>query len=691
MATIVPLRRTTPDTPVSDIPGIGPKYEALLGKLGIETARDLLYHLPWRYDDTRSLTPLRELRAGEVQTARVYVEHVTAPRKSPRQRQTLVEARFSDDTGSATAIWFGPQWVHTRLRPHTWVVVSGKVKYARNGGLQFSNPQFEEASDDQQHVGTLAPVYHETAKLSSARLREWIAPIVNQVATQLPDVLPDEIRRDEDLLSLVDAMRAMHLPSSDDEFNRGRERFAFEDLFLMHLAAERARRRRLDSEGVVIQYDVETAREFASALPFKLTDAQRVAGHQILQDLAAPGPMNRLLQGDVGSGKTAVAALAALMTNRAGFQAAVMAPTEILARQHAATLDALLTPLGLPPRLLVGSTTERARHEIIAALAGGHNALIVGTHALIEDDVVMQNLGLAVVDEQHRFGVAQRQRLRQKSGVMPNFLAMTATPIPRSLTLTLYGDVEVSELREMPPGRIPIETRVVEPFERDTAYAFVREHVQSGRQVFVICPLIEESDKLGAKSATAEHERLQNTVFPDLRVELLHGRMPAREKEARMARFASGDADILVSTSVVEVGVDVPNATVMFIEGAERFGLAQLHQFRGRVGRGLHRSYCLLFQGGVDDEGSERLAEVAATNDGFALAELDLRNRGPGDYAGLRQHGLPEMQAADLLDLVMSQRAKDAAIRVLDDDPRLQQHPLLTEVLTRYGDVFDLD
>jgi len=359
--------------------------------------------------------------------------------------------------------------------------------------------------------------------------------------------------------------------------------------------------------------------------------------------------MNRLLQGDVGSGKTVVAAMAALMTHHAGYQTAVMAPTEILARQHHATLDKLLTQHGLPPRLLVGSTSAAARREILAGLAGGHDSLIVGTHALIEDDVAMVNLGLVVVDEQHRFGVAQRRRLRQTSGAMPNYLAMTATPIPRSLSNTLYGDVDLSELRELPPGRRTVETRVVAPEARNSAYEFVRAEVRKGRQAFVICPLIEESDKLGARSATAEYERLSTTVFPDLRVELLHGRMPAREKAERMDRFVRGDADVLVATSVVEVGVDVPNATIMLIEGAERFGLAQLHQFRGRVGRDQHQSYCLLFEGGVDDEGSQRLAAVASTDSGFELAERDLQLRGPGQLVGLRQHGLPEMLAADLL------------------------------------------
>jgi ATP-dependent DNA helicase RecG len=688
--TIIPLRRLTPESPVTEIRGIGPDQQKRLEKLGIHRVRDLLFHLPFRYGDTRELTALRDLQAGSEHTSLVRVRHMTGPARSSQKRILLVKATLEDDTGQAGAVWFGPQFVEKHLHVGDTVVVHGKVELDRTG-LVFRNPEYEPARQDQRHVGTLAPVYHETAKLSSRQLRNLIEPLVFQLIPQLQDVLPPAVLAAEHLMPVGEALRAVHAPESLEEAEAGRQRIAYEELFLLHLAAERARRRRMHGAGVVIPYDVALARTFTRSLPFVLTGAQRVAAHQILTDMAEPGPMNRLLQGDVGSGKTVVAALAALMAHRAGRQIAVMAPTEILARQHAATLDALLTPHGLPPRLLVGSTSERARREIIAALAAGHDALIVGTHALIEDDVVMENLGLAVVDEQHRFGVAQRQRLRQKSGVMPNFLAMTATPIPRSLALTVYGDVDVSSLNEMPPGRIPVQTRVVSPLGRDSAYAFIREQVREGAQVFVICPLIEESDKLGAKSATAEHERLQREVFPDLRVDLLHGRMPARDKEQRMARFVAGDTDILVSTSVVEVGVDVANASVMLIEGAERFGLAQLHQFRGRVGRGTRPSYCLLFEGSVEAEGSGRLQFLATHTSGFDLAEEDLRERKPGDVVGLRQHGLPEMQAADLLDMALSMRARDAAGRVLDEDPALTAHPPLTAAMERYRDVFDLD
>jgi ATP-dependent DNA helicase RecG len=381
------------------------------------------------------------------------------------------------------------------------------------------------------------------------------------------------------------------------------------------------------------------------------------------------------------------------MAHLAGYQTAFMAPTEILARQHHATLTRLLEPHGISVRLLVGSTRQRARREVLAGVGAGHDTVLVGTHALIEDEVVLARLGLVVVDEQHRFGIVQRQRLRAKATLMPNFLAMTATPIPRSLALTMYGDVDSSEIRELPPGRTPVHTEVVAPYARDDAYAFVRGQVQQGRQAFVICPLIEESDKLEVRSAVQEYERLRDEVFPDLRVELLHGRMPGKEKDERMQRFATHQADILVSTSVVEVGVDVPNATVMMIEGAERFGLAQLHQFRGRVGRGGHASTCLLLQGSPDEGGSARLRMVAETSNGFDLAEIDLRLRGPGDVLSteMRQSGLPNVVVADLLDQAMTQRTQQAAARWLDMDPELSTHPPLTARMGRYADVYDLD
>ena len=679
-----------PETPVITLPGINTVRAAQLRRLGILTVRDLLLHLPRRYEDTRDVRPLAELHPGsDAQTVRARVRRISQ-RRSHRRHISLVEAVLEDDGAIAHAIWFNQPFLMGKLHEGDELLLSGKVDWSR-GGLTLRNPQFEPVVAGQRHVGRLAPVYPETQGLSSRWLRDHILRVL-PAADLLEEALPEEVRVDEDLPPLGLAVRLVHAPDDPEAAAEGRQRIAFDELFLLQLAARRARRRRMEEAGVVVPYDVEVARAFASSLPFRLTDAQRVAAHEILTDMAAPGPMNRLLQGDVGSGKTAVAAMAAMMAHAAGLQTLVMAPTEILARQHHAVLDRLLAPHGVAVRLLLGATGARVRREVLAGLASGQDTVAVGTHALIEDDVRPAALGLVVVDEQHRFGVAQRQRLRRKAVDIPNFLSMTATPIPRSLALTLYGDLDVSALRDMPPGRIPVNTLLVDPERRFEAYEFVRRQVQEGRQAFVICPLVEESDKLGVRSATAEWQRLSTEVFPDLRVELLHGRMPSRDKEARMARFAAGEADLLVATTVVEVGVDVANATVMMVEDAERFGLAQLHQLRGRVGRGEHAAHCLLLEGAAaDDAGRERLRAVAGTTSGFALAELDLRLRGPGDVVGLRQHGLPEMRAGDLLDLVLMERAAAAAERWLDEDPTLTAHPPLAEAMNGYRAVFDLD
>ncbi len=677
-----------PDTLVADLPGVKRDEAKRMARLGIVTVADLLLHLPRRYEDSREMVPLRELVLGKVQTARVRVRTIKGY-TSRNRHMPLVEATLEEGETSVGAIWFNQPYLVGQIKDGMTILVHGKVVRSLHG-LQFQNPVWERASGDPRHVGRLAAVYPETEKLSSRNLRRIVGQVIN-VADQIPDRLPPEVREAAGLMPVSAALRQVHLPDDEGTAGLARERLAFEELFLLQLAAERARRRRLGADGVVIAYDAELARAFVASLPFRLTDGQRRAAHQVLSDLARPGPMNRLLQGDVGSGKTVVAAMGVLLTARAGYQSVVMAPTEILAQQHHRTLESLLAPHGLSPRLLLGSTPARARREILDGLAGGHDPLVVGTHALIEDEVVLQALGLAVVDEQQRFGVAQRQRLRLKAQAVPNFLAMTATPIPRSLALTLYGDVDVSELRQMPPGRTPVETQVVPPDRREEAYAFVRDQVRDGRQVFVICPLIEESDKLGVKSVTAEHRQLSEEVFPELRVELLHGRMTTAEKTERMGRFARGEADLLVATSVVEVGVDVPNATVMIVEGAERFGLAQLHQLRGRVGRGGHRAYCLLFEGGMEEETVSRLEAVARSTSGFELAELDLKLRGPGDVVGFRQHGLPEMQAADLLDVALAQRAKTAAIAWLDRDPELTTYAPLSEAMHGYRAIFDLD
>lgn len=662
-----------------------------LHRLGLHTVHDLLFHFPRRHDDQRERVTLAQLAAGRAVTVEVRVAALR-PRRARYRPMPILEAEVVDDTGSASVIWFNQPHLAHLLHPGDRVTLHGKVKRVRRSGLQISNPDVERQTgpDRQSKVGVLVPTYPETARVTS----RWLGA---QIATLLPvadieeETLPRSVRDAEGLIPIARALRQVHFPDDQAGLAAARARFGFEELFFPQLAALLARRQRLARRGVRSPYRVEVAREFVASLPFRLTDDQRRAAHEILIDLDRPSPMNRLLQGDVGSGKTVVAAMAARMAIAAGHQVVLMAPTEILARQHHLTLRDLLMPAGIYPRLLVGSTGARQRRELLGGLASGADQLVVGTHALIEDEVPLPQLGLCIVDEQHRFGVAQRLQLREKAVANPDFLSMTATPIPRSLTLTLYGDLDVSQIRTPPPGRTPVLTRLVRPEERADAYAVIRAEVAAGRQGFIICPLIEDSAAAEARSATAEYERLRQEVLPDLRLVLLHGRLPAREKAERMQAFADHQFDLLVATSVVEVGVDVPNATFIGIEDAGHFGLAQLHQLRGRVGRGAHRSQCLLFLGEDEDQTARaRLQALVDNNDGFDLAEIDLRLRGAGDPYGLRQHGFPEMRVGDLLDEGLRERARSAAERVLAGDPELTDS-VLRRGIRGYRVVFEFD
>jgi ATP-dependent DNA helicase RecG len=496
---------------------------------------------------------------------------------------------------------------------------------------------------------------------------------VDYWTNRLPDYMPAAIRERNDLMALDQAVSHMHFPDDREHLVRARRRLAFDEFFVLQIGVLGQRQRWREQPGIPLPLDREALATFMQALPYTLTGAQERALDSILSDLAGEYPMSRLLQGDVGSGKTVVAMAAMYLTTLAGYQAAIMAPTEILAEQHYQNVSNLLGELGVRVALLTGSVPAVEKEAITAQIASGEIQVAVGTHALIQEDVDFYRLALAVVDEQHRFGVRQRALLRSK-GYQPHMLVMSATPIPRTLALTAYGDLDVSVIDEMPPGRQPIRTRWFMPGERERAYRFVRSQVEQGRQAYVICPLVEESDKIEAKSAIAEHERLQKTIYPDLRVGLLHGRLKGADKEAVMRAFGAGEVDVLVSTSVVEVGIDVPNATVMMIEGANRFGLAQLHQFRGRVGRGAHESYCILLSDTTTDLSEERLRAIEGTQDGFELAERDLQMRGPGDFFGTRQSGLPELQMASLGDTPLLELARREALALFEQDPTLS-HP----------------
>ena len=668
--------------------GLRPPTFARLEKLGVRTVGDALRHYPYRHHDFSRTVPVSQLRVGVEQTVRGTIDRATEVRMGRGGRMRSTEAWLSDDSGARVQlIWFNQPYLARQLPPGAEIAVSGSVRAFR-GRPTFDNPEFERISDQMAHTGRLVPVYHLTQGLPQRTVRALISGLLERFADRVPEPLPEVIRERHSLLGAVEALRQAHYPDSAEELAAARRRLAFDELLVLQLGVV-ARKRAWQEAGDAPVIDArDTAEAFLETLPYALTKAQRRALDDVLGDIGRNVPMARLLEGDVGSGKTVVALAAMLGAVAAGQQAVMMAPTEVLAEQHFRTICMLLAGESEPPLhgmvalpflpaplrvvLLTGSTRAKERRAALEAIAHGEAIIAVGTHALIQQGVEFRRLGLSVVDEQHRFGVMQRSALREKGG-SPHLLVMTATPIPRSLALTAYGDLDLSVIDELPAGRMPIETRWLPPMRRHEAFALLRREVEAGRQAFVICPLVEGSETVASRAATEEFERLRTREFPDLanRIVLLHGRMPAREKEAVMQQFAANEAAILVSTSVVEVGIDVPNATVMVIEGADRFGLAQLHQFRGRVGRGKHPSTCFLLADDPTPEAEERLSLVARTNDGFALAQADLELRGPGDTFGTRQSGLPSLHMASLLDAPLIAATRRQAEALLDADPQL--------------------
>ncbi len=683
-----PGRQPKLDSPATKARGVGPKRSARLKRLGVRTIRDLLYFLPRRYEDYSQLVPINRLQLGEQVTIIAQVKKASLRRT--RGGAPMLKAVLSDGTGAVEVTWFNQRYLANEITPGRQIVISGTVdEYL--GHLCFTSPEWEPLRDELLHTNRIVPVYPLTEGLRAKSLRRLMKRTVTYWARRLPDHLPSSVQHGEGLLDLESAILQAHFPSSWELLQRARQRLAFDELFVLQLALLRQRVEWRSEPGQAIPLRETVLQSLVGSLPYDLTAAQRLVLEQIVKDVQTDRPMTRLLQGDVGSGKTVVATAALALAAAAGAQAALMAPTELLAEQHYRTIADLLErglDVELEARLLTGSTPPAEREEITSRLVDGTLPIVVGTHALIQESVRFHNLVLAVVDEQHRFGVRQRAALRQK-GYNPHLLVMTATPIPRSLQLTVWGHMDVSIIDEMPPGRKPVVTRLVLPSERERAYAFVRTQIEEGRQVFVICPLVEESDALEAKAAVDEFERLREDIFPDLKLGLLHGRMGATEKELTMASFVRGGLDLLVATSVIEVGIDVPNASVMLIEGAERFGLAQLHQFRGRVGRGEHESYCLLISDSASDQARERLEAMEATTDGFVLARKDLEMRGPGEFLGTRQSGFSEavlsLELADVADLRLVQRAREAARRFFETDPQLADpaHRLLAQRVLR--------
>ena len=611
-------------TKIEQLKKVGPSYLKRLAQLKIKTIRDLFFHFPHRHDDFSQIIPISQLKEGQKATVQGKIAEIKNIRLF-HKRMVLTEGLIKDDSGTIKVIWFNQPYLTNTLKRGKAVDISGKLSFVKKT-LCFSNPAYEivDHKKETTHTGRLVPIYHETAGLSSRYLRYLIKPLLPLVA-QITDFLPEAIKKKFKLMGLAEAIKQIHFPDNSHLAEAARYRLGFDELFLIHLTTLKQKQKLNQEKAPIIPFEQKLIKSFVKGLPFKLTDDQRKAAWQIFQDLVKDRPMNRLLDGDVGSGKTVVAIMAGLAVAKAGYQVALMVPTEVLAKQHFETFKNFLEKEKIKVGLLTSSNKLKIDKKI---------DIIIGTHALIQKNVKFDNLALAIVDEQHRFGVAQRAALQEKT--IPHLLSMTATPIPRTLALTIYGDLDISLLKEMPKGRQKIITKIVAPIGRQKTYDFIKKQVKQKKQVFVICPLIDESDKLSVKSVNQEYKKLSEKVFPQLKIAMLHGKLKPKEKEEIMKKFKEGKIDILVSTSVVEVGIDVPTATVMMIEGADRFGLAQLHQFRGRIGRGKEQSYCFLFTDSPAKKTHQRLKAVLTTDDGFKLAEKDLKIRGPGNFSGIK-------------------------------------------------------
>lgn len=695
-------RRQSPtihlDSPIQYIKGVGPQRARLLGKLGIKTVRDALFYLPYRYEDRRNLKNIRNVTYGNLETIRgkiLSLNTTELPQRSfedrrGKKRLTILEMNISDGTGIIRAKWFNQPYLKNNFKRGQEIIISGIVKTSYYGsGPEIVNPEYELIEEDSDfiHTSRIVPVYRVTEGISTKVMRGIMYNILINVRDQIVDHLPEDIRKSCNLPSLSESIYNCHFPSTDSDislFNRGtspyQRRLSFDEIFNLEIGIAKIKKGQVMEKGIAFSPEGRLVRELLSRLDFELTDAQKRVFAQILNDMKRPLPMNRLIQGDVGCGKTIVALMAMLTAVESGYQAAMMAPTEILAEQHYINIHRLVEELGLRICLLCSSQRERPLQDI----AEGKVDIIVGTHAIIQEEVRFKRLGLVVIDEQHRFGVMQRSALRRK-GNNPDVLVMTATPIPRTLAMTVYGDLDYSIIDELPPNRKQVITKVFNNSQKQYIYQKIREEISKGRQVYVVYPVIEESENHDLESAIAGKEELEK-IFQDMRIGLVHGKMKAQEREATMLAFKNGEIDILVSTTVIEVGVDVPNATLMLIVHAERFGLAQLHQLRGRVGRGGEQSYCyLLAYNPLSDEARRRLDVMTRSNDGFVIAEEDLHIRGPGEFLGTRQSGMPDLKIANIVrDVDLVEMARREAFRIIDHDPDLKGFPLLRDTVERF-------
>ncbi len=660
------------DSPTHEINGVGDVMAKKLKSLGIVTVRDLLEYFPLRYEDFSNITKTSDVEPGAV-TVRGVLENITG--RYVRRGMHITEAVFRDESGTIRAVWFNQPYRANGMKVGQEYFVSGDYNLSQQR-FQMTSPSAELVKDFQLNTARIVPIYRQAKGLTSLQIRRMIGSCQNLIVS-LPETLPTWMVDDNKLLPRRDAVQAIHYPESMEQMTEARRRLGFDEVFELSLASLLNRAENAAEHSFLVPFEAAVAKSFVSSLPFDLTDDQRRVIWQIYQDMQADRPMNRLLEGDVGSGKTVVAAMAAVMAIKAGYQVAIMAPTEILARQHLATLSKLL-PFDIEIQLLIGSLKPKQKQEVYGLVESGKANLIVGTHALIQEKVSLKNLSLIVIDEQHRFGVEQRKALMKKAGHMPHVLSMTATPIPRSLALTLYGEMDISILKQKPAGRQPIETAITEFSQRQLLYDGLIDQVRAGAQMYVVCPLVLESGSGAAKSAEKVHTELVKRYGKDVSIGLLHGRQKAEEKDEIMQSFASGQTKVLVSTTVIEVGVDVPNASLMVIESADRFGLAQLHQLRGRIGRGDKASSCYLL---LDENSAptKRLRAVATSNDGFKLAEYDLQLRGAGAIYGARQHGALDLRIAKLTDVVLISEARGAAKEFVKRGEDLLQYTEVSE------------
>ncbi|MBP9821985.1 MAG: ATP-dependent DNA helicase RecG [Candidatus Pacebacteria bacterium] len=718
--------------PVERLRNVGARNLPRLHKLGIKTLRDLLLHIPARYEDYSQIIPISDLSFEQKATIQGTVVKIDSRRIFPR-RLVIIEAIIQDDSGSIKAVWFNQPYIATTLTEGTRVSLAGTVKLDKRG-LYMASPSYEKLHHDDYlayhltHTHGLIPVYPETEGVTSKYLRFLIKPLLTEL--EIDDYMSEESRERNGLIDLTTALQKIHYPLSIAEAEQAKERLAFDDLLLFQIKALLERRKINQLKSQNIPFDKDFVTDFVKRLPFELTKDQKVAAWEVLKDLEKSYPMNRLMEGDVGSGKTVVALIAAIQTAQSGYQTVFMAPTEVLALQHMETIRKLVAHTNIEVGLLTSSTFWTTyslgnKAEIKRRIASGQTKIIIGTHALIQKDVSFNNLALVVVDEQHRFGVAQRASLVKNKELVPHLLSMTATPIPRTLALTIYGDLDISIIKEKPKNRQKIITKIVPPSGRQEAYHFIRSEVKNGRQVFVICPRIEvqkpeqtndavikpehgsvpnapvskkpqkQSKFVGLdaemKAVQEEYKKLSEFVFPDLKVGMLHGKMKPKEKNEIMNRFKEGFTDILVSTSVIEVGIDVSNATVMMIENSDHFGLAQLHQFRGRIGRGEHQSTCLLFTSGAEKTSNQRLKALVSTDDGFLLAEKDMAIRGPGEFFGTGQSGLPDLAMAALANVELIKKSRAEARLILTEDQNLTKHPTLKQQLLRFQTIIHFE